>query len=61
MRGKAAFYLAHGVKNGLDVYTDARAVEVVTAAESQLLNVESTLTGGDLLPDFSLPVKEIFE
>lgn len=61
MRDKAAFYLAHGVKMVWIVYTDARVVEVVTEVESQLLNAEATLTGGDLLQDFSLPVREIFE
>lgn len=61
MRAKAAFYLEHGVKMVWIVYTDARVVEVATEAESQILNIEATLTGGDLLPDFSLPVLEIFE
>jgi Uma2 family endonuclease len=61
MRDKAAFYLAHGVKMVWIVYTDARVVEVVTEVESQLLNAEATLNGGDLLPEFSLPVREIFE
>jgi Uma2 family endonuclease len=60
MREKAAFYLAHGVKMVWIVYTDARVVEVVTDADSQLLNAKDTLTGGELLPDFSLLVAEIF-
>lgn len=61
MRAKAAFYLEHGVKMVWIVYTDARVVEVVTEADSQIFNSEAMLTGGDLLPDFSLPVREIFE
>jgi Uma2 family endonuclease len=60
MRAKAAFYLEHGVKAVWIVYTDARVVEVVMEAESQLLKAEATLTGGDLLPDFSLPMNEIY-
>jgi Uma2 family endonuclease len=61
MRAKAAFYLEHGVKMVWIVYTEARIVEVVTEAEVKILTVEEALTGGDLLPDFSLPVREIFE
>lgn len=60
MRAKAAFYLEHGVKMVWIICTDARVVEVVTEAEMQLLNAEDTLTGGDLLPDFSLPLGEVF-
>ena len=60
MRAKAAFYLEHGFKAVWIVYTDARVVEVVTEVETQLLNAEDTLTGGELLPDFSLPLEEIF-
>lgn len=60
MRAKAAFYLAHGSKMVWIVYTAARVVEVVTEADVQLLSSADTLTGGDLLPDFSLPVAEIF-
>jgi Uma2 family endonuclease len=60
MRAKANFYLANGVKTVWIVYTEARLVEVVTENDVQILTFADTLTGGDLLPDFSLLVSELF-
>jgi hypothetical protein len=42
------------------VYTEKRLVTVLTASSEDILKEEDTLTGGDLLPGFTLPVKSIF-
>jgi len=60
MRSKADYYLAHGAKMVWIVYAEVQAVEIVTEADVVLLSTHNTLTGGDLLPDFSIPVAQIF-
>ena len=42
------------------VYPDDREVDVHTAASSITLFEGDTLTGGDVLPGFELPVADIF-
>jgi len=60
MRDKAEYYLAHGAKMVWIIYAEVQAVEVVTEADVVLLSTHDRLTGGELLPDFSLSVAEIF-
>lgn len=57
---KAAYYLANGTRMVWLVYPDKRLVEVLTADDRQFFTGDDTLTGGDVLPGFSLPVKNIF-
>lgn len=40
------------------IYPEKRLVEVLTARE--LLGESETISGGDVLPDFALPVSEVF-
>lgn len=61
MSDKAAYYLANGIHTVWLVYPAKRFVEVLTADDRQVLFESDTLTGGDLLPDFSMPIKAIFQ
>jgi Uma2 family endonuclease len=60
MRDSARFYLANGSKTVWLVFPSKRIVEVYTPAEDLILTETDTITGGDLLPDFSLPVADVF-
>lgn len=60
MRDKADYYLANGVRMVWIVYTEKHIVEVLTPDDRELLTDAHTLSGGDMLPGFSLPVREIF-
>ena len=60
MREKAEYYLANGTQIVWLVYPHQRCVEVYTLDTIELLCADDVLTGGDLLPDFSLSVAEIF-
>jgi Uma2 family endonuclease len=60
MTDKAAYYLAHGTRMVWLVYPEKRIVEVLTLDDRQLLNESATLSGGDVLPNFTLSVHEIF-
>jgi Uma2 family endonuclease len=61
MREKAAYYLATGARQVWLVYPAQRIVEVYNLeADVEILMVGDTLTGGKLLPGFSLPVVEVF-
>lgn len=59
-REKVRFYLANGVKLVWLVLAIQRVVEVYSAADEQILTENDVLTGGDVLPGFTLPVREIF-
>ncbi len=60
VRRKVANYLAAGVTVWL-VLPEERAVEVYAPGQPvQTLGEKDTLRGGELLPDFALPVKDIF-
>ncbi len=60
MADKAAYYLANGVRMVWLVYPDKRLVEVLTPDARHLLNDADSLDGGDVLPGFSLPIRDIF-
>lgn len=62
MREKAAYYLQNGTQIVWLIYPEKQLVEVYRQnADSELLNIEDTLDGGDLLPGFTLPVRKIFQ
>ncbi len=61
MLEKAEFYLANGSKMIWLVYPDKRLVEVLTAADRQFLTEGDTLSGGDVLPGFAVPLSAVFE
>ena len=60
MLDKALLYLANGTRMVWIVYSTRQIVEVLTATERQLLTIDDMLPGGDMLPGFSAPVRELF-
>lgn len=61
LRDKAAYYLAHGGRLVWIVYPPQKLVEVYASGEDvALLTEHDTLTGGEILPGFELPVRDIF-
>lgn len=60
MLRKAEFYLANGAKIVWLVYIGKRLVEVLTNDDRLLLNENDVLDGGEVLPGFTLAVKDIF-
>ncbi|MBI5666412.1 MAG: Uma2 family endonuclease [Chloroflexi bacterium] len=60
MRAKAAYYLANGTRLVWLVYTEKRLVIVLTKDGEDILTVDDTLDGGEVLPGFTLPVRDIF-
>jgi Uma2 family endonuclease len=63
MREKAAYYLANGVKMVWLVLVKHKLVEVYRHGvdDVDILNIDQMLTGYELLPGFSMPVRAIFE
>lgn len=61
LRAKAAYYLANGSRMVWLVYPDKRVIERYTAdGEIQMLVEGDSLDGGDVLPGFTLPVRDVF-
>jgi Uma2 family endonuclease len=60
MREEADYYLANGSHMVWLVYPEKRLVEVHTPDEMGILTADDTLDGGDVLPGFTLAVREIF-
>lgn len=62
LREKAEFYLAHGTRLVWLIYPTRQLVEVYFAdGSSELYKEGDTLSGGAVLPDFSVAVSEVFE
>ncbi|MCC6612430.1 MAG: Uma2 family endonuclease [Anaerolineae bacterium] len=59
MRDKADYYLQRGCRMVILVY-EKPVVEALTPTTRALLLPGETLTGGDVLPDFSLEIARIF-
>lgn len=60
MADKAAYYLANGSRMVWLVYPKNQIVEVLTPGARFLLNAEEKLDGGDVLPGFSYPIRDLF-
>jgi Uma2 family endonuclease len=60
MSDKANYYLQHGSRMVWILYPDRKLVEVLTLTTRRLLTADQTLDGGDVLPGFSTPVKDVF-
>lgn len=60
LREKAHYYLANGSRMVWLVIPAKRLVEVYTPNEHLILTDTDTLDGGDVLPGFSLSVRDIF-
>ena len=59
-REKAAYYLEHGCRLVWLIYPHKRIVEIYTADDIQIMTEEDTLDGGDVLPEFTLKISDIF-
>ncbi len=60
MLDKALLYLSHGTRMVWIIYSTRQIVEVLTATERHFLTIDDTLSGGDVLPGFSVPVRDLF-
>jgi Uma2 family endonuclease len=60
MLDKAQYYLSHGTRMVWLVYPQKRLVEVLTPDSRALLTLDDSISGGEVLPGFSLGVREIF-
>ncbi|HVU10972.1 MAG TPA: Uma2 family endonuclease [Phototrophicaceae bacterium] len=58
---KADQYLLHGSRMVLLILPQKRLIEVITADDVEILNENDTFDGGDVLPGFTLAVKDIFD
>lgn len=57
----AAYYLANGARMVWLIYPTRQLVEVLTPTTRQLLTINDTIDGGDVLPGFTMPVSACFE
>jgi Uma2 family endonuclease len=60
LRERAHYYLANGTRIVWLVYPEKHMVETLTSGDWNIYIEGDTLPGGDLLPAFALPVKDIF-
>lgn len=60
LRNKVRYYITHGVKLVWLVNPEAQVVEVYTLEDEVTLGMNDVLTGGDVLPGFTLLVRDIF-
>jgi Uma2 family endonuclease len=61
MRLKAEKYIANGTRIVWLVFPEEQAVEVYVADQDvKTLKIDESLSGGDVLPNFALAVKDIF-
>jgi Uma2 family endonuclease len=61
MLDKAKTYLANGTTIVWLVYPEKRVVEIISHEDSELYVMGDIIAGEPLLPNFRLPVKDIFE
>lgn len=57
-RGK--YYIANGSRMVWLVYTEKQLVEILTPDDRFLLGIDGTISGGDVLPGFTFPVRDLF-
>ncbi|HYO89877.1 MAG TPA: Uma2 family endonuclease [Candidatus Limnocylindrales bacterium] len=60
MREKADYYLANGSRIVWLIFPEERSVEVHQAGMLEILGVNDTVDGGDVLPGLALPVRDLF-
>ena len=60
MREKADYYLANGARIVWLVFPEDRAAEIHEQGEMRILDSDDTFTGGDVLPGFAPPVRDLF-
>jgi Uma2 family endonuclease len=60
LREKAAYTLAKGTQRVWLIYPEKRLVIVLTSDSEDILTETEALDGGELLPGFTLPIRDIF-
>jgi Uma2 family endonuclease len=60
MLDKAQLYLARGTRMVWIIYSTRQIIEVLTLTDRQLLTINDTLTGGEVLPGFSVAARDLF-
>lgn len=60
MLDKARLYLENGTRLVWLIYCTRQIIEVLSATDRALLTVGDTLSGGDVLPGFSVAVRALF-
>jgi Uma2 family endonuclease len=60
LREKARYFLMNGTRMVWLVYPGKRIIEVYTPDNEYILDETDTLSGGDVLPGFTLPVRDVF-
>ncbi|RMF82539.1 MAG: Uma2 family endonuclease, partial [Chloroflexi bacterium] len=62
LREKAQYYLRNGARMVWLVFPKQRIVEIYRPEHDvEILTADDTLDGGDVLPGFSLAVRDIFD
>ena len=61
MERKLQEYLAAGVRLVWYVLPEPQEVHVHTAERHDVLTMDQELSGGDVLPGFALPLRQLFE
>lgn len=61
MERKLQDFLAAGVQLVWYVYPEPQEIQVYTAERHDVLTMEQELSGGDVLPGFVLPLRQLFE
>jgi Uma2 family endonuclease len=60
IRDKAAYYLANGCRIVWLVHPEKRIIDVHTSEDETVFMDDDILNGGDVLPGFSVPVRDLF-
>jgi Uma2 family endonuclease len=60
LRRKVLYFLANGTKLVWLVIPEKRLIEVYAPDDEQVLTEGDTLNGGDVLPGFEMPVRDVF-
>ena len=61
MERKLQDFLAAGVRLVWYVHPEPREVHVYTGESHEVLTIDQELSGGDVLPGFALPLRQLFE
>ncbi len=60
MREKALYYLTHGTRIVWLIFPAKQQIEIHTTDDISILTVDDILDGGEVLPGFSLRVRDVF-
>jgi hypothetical protein len=60
LQAKRLMYFKAGTRQIWNVYPDTKLIEIHHKHGSNVYGIDDTISGGDVLPNFSLPVRDIF-